>query len=155
MNAEKREGEGSMNYYVNAGFTIVLLIVLTMGAFAIDYIGKVLQKSIKPKYLKSTIIFMLLLLMAGASFALSTLGDWRFIDTIFVTSLCFFGLGWITNITNRASRNAAGTTAKFITNNAYKHQYEAAGTYGMSLYFLASLIFLAGSCTVAFAAAFL
>jgi hypothetical protein len=144
-----------MNYYVNVGFTIVLLIFLTMGAFAIDYIGKVLQKLINPKYLKSTIVLILLLVMSVGSYTLSMLGDWRFIDTIFVTSLCFFGLGWITNITNRASRNAAGTTAKFITNNSYKHHYEAAGTYGMSLYFLSSLIFLAGSWGAAFAAAFL
>ncbi|WP_175990543.1 hypothetical protein [Bacillus sp. Marseille-Q1617] len=144
-----------MNYYVNVGFTIVLLIALTAGAFAIDFIGKSLQRLIHPKFLKGTIIFIILLLMTGGSYTLSMLGEWSFIDTIFVTSLCFFGLGWITNITNRASKNAAGTTAKFITNNAYKHQYEAAGTYGISLYFLSSLIFLAGSWTVAFAVAFI
>jgi hypothetical protein len=144
-----------MNYYVNVVFTIVLLIILTLAAFAIDLIGKFMEKYIHPKYLKGTIIFILLLLMVSGSYVISTVGNWRFIDTVFVTSLCFFGLGWITNITNRANKNAEGTTAKFITNNAYKHQYEAAGSHEMSLYFLSSLIFLAGSWGVAFAKAFL
>jgi hypothetical protein len=144
-----------MNYYINIVFTIVLLILLTLAAFAIDFISKSLQKRIHPKYLKGTVIFILLLLIVSGSYLISTLGNWMFIDTIFVTSLCFFGLGWITNITNRANKNAEGTTAKFITNNAYKHQYEAAGSHDMSLYFFSSLIFLAGSWSAAFAIAFL
>jgi hypothetical protein len=143
-----------MNYYFNLAFTIILLIILTLAAFAIDFIGKALEKRIHPKYLNITIIFILLMLMGSGSYVISILGKWSYSDTIFISSLCFFGLGWITNITNKASINSQGTVAKFITNNAYKHQYEAASSSGMSLYFVSSLIFLAGSWSMAFLLAF-
>ncbi|MCA1057203.1 hypothetical protein LCM10_19855 [Rossellomorea aquimaris] len=144
-----------MNYYVNVIFTIVLLILLTLVAFAINHINSYLHKKISQKYLTGTIIFILLLLMTSGSYMISILGSWTFMDTIFVTSMCFFGIGWITNITQRANLNTEGTIAKFITNNAYKHQYEAASSSGMNVYFIASLLFLTGSWGTAFLAAFL
>jgi hypothetical protein len=143
-----------MNYYFNVALTIILLIILTFSAFAIDFIGKALEKRIHPKYLNITIIFILLILMGSGSYVISLLGKWNYSDTVFISSLCFFGLGWITNITNKASINSQGTVAKFITNNAYKHQYEAASSSGMSLYFVSSLIFLIGSWSMAFLLAF-
>ncbi|WP_113930058.1 hypothetical protein [Bacillus sp. P14.5] len=143
-----------MYYYWNVAFTIILLVVLTSSAFAINYISKTLEKRISSKYLSITIIFILLTLMAGGSYVLSELGSWSFIDTVFVSSLCFFGLGWITNITNKASINSQATVMKFITNNSYKHQYEAASSSGISLYFISSLIFLIGSWSIAFILAY-
>ncbi|MGF2615832.1 hypothetical protein FZC84_07095 [Rossellomorea vietnamensis] len=143
-----------MYFYWNVVFTIILLVVLTSSAFAINYICKTLEKRISSKYLNITIIFILLTLMAGGSYVLSELGSWSFIDTVFVSSLCFFGLGWITNITNKASINSQATVMKFITNNSYKHQYEAASSSGISLYFISSLIFLIGSWSIAFILAY-
>ncbi|MGD6965242.1 hypothetical protein ACQCVP_02285 [Rossellomorea vietnamensis] len=143
-----------MYFYLNVVFTIILLITLTLASFAIDYISKFMEKRINPKFLKITIISILLLLMSIGTYVISELGSWSFIDTVFVSSLCFFGLGWITNITNKASINSQGTVAKFITNNSYKHQYEAASSSEMSLYFLSSLIFLIGSWSAAFGIAY-
>ncbi|WP_421378086.1 hypothetical protein ACOJQI_12095 [Bacillus salacetis] len=141
-------------FILNILFTILLLIGLTAAAFAVDFISTYLQKRISPKYLNVTVIFLLLLLMTGGSYAFSVLGSWSLIDTFFISSLCFFGLGWVTNITNNASINRQGTIAKFVTNNAYKHEYKAASTSGMSLYFISSLIFLAGSWGYAFLIAY-
>jgi hypothetical protein len=142
------------HYYFRIAFTVILLIILTLAAFAIDFIAKTLQRLINPKYVNITIIFLLLLLMVSSSYLVSILGNWSFIDTVFILSLCFFGMGWMTNITNKVNRNSAGTVAKFVTNNAYKHQYEAASTSGMSLYFISSLVFLIGSWSIAFLLAF-
>jgi hypothetical protein len=141
-------------FILNIIFTIVLLVGLTAAAFAIDFICTLLQKRINPKFLNVTVIFFLLVLMAGGSYAFSVMGSWSLMDTFFVSSLCFFGLGWITNITNKASINRQGTVLKFVTNNAYKHQYETSSTAGMSLYFISSLIFLAGSWGISFYIAF-
>ncbi|MGM0844687.1 MAG: hypothetical protein ACQEUT_06890 [Bacillota bacterium] len=143
-----------MYFYWNVALTIILLVILTLSAFVLDFIIKALEKRIKPRYLNILIVFILLVLMVSGSYVISQLGSWSFIDTVFVSSLCFFGLGWITNITNKASINSQGTVAKFITNNSYKHQYEAASTSGVSLYFLSSLIFLVGSWSFAFLVAY-
>jgi predicted PurR-regulated permease PerM len=142
-------------FFLNIIFTILLLIALTSAAFAIDFFCSFLQKRINPRYLNFTIVFILLLLMISGSYVFSVMGSWSLIDTVFVSSLCFFGLGWVTNITNKASINSQGTVAKFVTNNAYKHQYETASTAGMSLYFISSLIFLIGSWTISFLIAFM
>ncbi|MCA1063763.1 hypothetical protein QTG56_00840 [Rossellomorea sp. AcN35-11] len=141
-------------YYFRIGFTVILIILLTLAAFAIDFIGKTLERMINPKYVNITVILLLLLFMVSGSYGVSRLGNWSFIDTVFILSLCFFGMGWMTNITNKASRNSAGTAAKFITNNEYKHQYEAASSSGVSLYFISSLVFLIGSWGIAFLLAF-
>jgi uncharacterized membrane protein (DUF485 family) len=143
-----------MNYYYSVAFTILLLILFTLAAFAIDFISKVLEKRINPKYLKITIILILLSLMVSGSYVISLLGNWKFIDTIFFSSLCFFGLGWLTNITRKANTNSHGTVTKFLTNNDYEHQYEAVSSQEMSLYFVSSLIFFIGSWGVAFLLAF-
>lgn len=144
-----------MNYYYSVAFTIILLILFTLAAFSIDYISKVLQKRINPKYLNTAVIIILLSLMISGTYVISLLGSWKFIDTIFVSSLCLFGLGWITNITSKASTNNQGTVAKFLTNNDYEHQYEAASSPEMSLYFISSLIFFVGSWGIAFLLAFM
>ncbi|WP_404447959.1 hypothetical protein LG307_03055 [Sutcliffiella horikoshii] len=144
-----------MNYYYSVAFTIILLILFTLAAFSIDFISKVLQKRINPKYLNSTIIVILLSLMISGTYVISLLGNWKFIDTIFISSLCLFGLGWMTNITRKASTNSQGTVAKFLTNNDYGHQYEAASSPDISLYFISSLIFFVGSWGIAFLLAFI
>lgn len=148
-------GDRSVNFYMYLLFSICLLIILTPFAFMIDFVGKTLEKRVNPKYLKLTIIMILLFIMAGSSFLMSVLSGMKMIDTFFITSLCFFGLGWITNITNKAHRNMDSTFAKFVTNNAYKYQYEASGTPEVSLYFISSLIFLGGSWVLAFVVALL
>ncbi|TYS67738.1 hypothetical protein FZC76_14335 [Sutcliffiella horikoshii] len=144
-----------MHYYYSVVFTIILLILFTLAALSIDYISKVLQKHIKPKYLNTTVILILLSLMISGTYVISLLGNWKFIDTIFISSLCLFGLGWITNITSKASTNSQGTVAKFLTNNDYEHQYEAASSPEMSLYFISSLIFFVGSWGISFLLAFM
>ncbi len=144
-----------MNYYYSVAFTIILLILFTLAAFSIDFISKVLQKRINPKYLNTTIIVILLSLMIGGNYVISLLGNWKFIDTIFISSLCLFGLGWITNITSKASTNSQGTVAKFLTSNDYEHKYEAASSPKMSVYFISSLSFFVGSWGIAFLLAFI
>ncbi|KPB06001.1 hypothetical protein [Bacillus sp. CHD6a] len=143
-----------MSYYYSVAFTIILLILFTLAAFAIDFISKILQKRIHPKYLKITIVLILLSFMVSGSYAISLLGNWKFIDTIFFSSLCFFGLGWLTNITRKANTNTQGTVTRFLTNHDYEHQYEAVSSPEFSLYFISSLIFFIGSWGIAFLLAF-
>jgi hypothetical protein len=112
-----------MNFYMYLLFSIFLLIILTPFAFMIDFVCKMLEKLVNPKYLKLTIITILLFIMAGSSSIMSVLSGMGMMDTFFISSLCFFGLGWVTNITNKAHRNMDSTFAKFLTNNSFKYHY--------------------------------
>lgn len=143
------------HYFFRIAFTVILLIIFIFAAFAIDFIGKTLQRLIKTKYVNITIIFLLLLLMTSSSCVVSIFWNWSLFDTVFILSLCFFGIGWMTNITNKVSRNSTGTFTKFVTKNAYKHQYEVASALsGSNLYFISSLIFLIGSWSIVFLVAY-
>ena len=139
-----------MNFIVNILFTFVLLVVLTLSVFLVHFIASLLEKVVPPRYLRYTIILILLSLMAASTYIISILQDWTFLDTAFVTSLCYFSLGWITNITKRTGVNQAGTIAKFITNNNFKYEYTSASTYQVSAFFLSSLAFLIISWSSAF-----
>ncbi|TYS91357.1 hypothetical protein [Rossellomorea aquimaris] len=131
-----------MNYYVNLLITIIILIIGTGTAFFIDQFSKQLEKFISSRYLSFTIIMILFTLMTGATVMTSSLGGWSIMDTAFISSLCFFALGWLTNISKRAGINQASTAAKFITNNQIKYEYESASSSNKSPYFIASLLFL-------------
>ncbi|WP_282137872.1 hypothetical protein [Rossellomorea aquimaris] len=131
-----------MNYYVNLLITIIILIIGTGTAFFIDQFTKQLEKFISSRYLSFTIIMILFTLMTGATVMTSSLGGWSIMDTAFISSLCFFALGWLTNISKRAGINQASTAAKFITNNQIKYEYESASSSNKSPYFIASLLFL-------------
>lgn len=131
-----------MNYYVNLLLTIIILIIGTGTAFFIDQFSKQLEKFISSRYLSFTIIMILFTLMTGATVMTSSLGGWSIMDTAFISSLCFFALGWLTNISKRAGINQASTAAKFITNNQIKYEYESASSSNKSPYFIASLLFL-------------
>jgi hypothetical protein len=131
-----------LNYYVNLLITIIILIIGTGTAFFIDQFSKQLEKFISSRYLSFTIIMILFTLMTGATVMTSSLGGWSIMDTAFISSLCFFALGWLTNISKRAGINQASTAAKFITNNQIKYEYESASSSNKSPYFIASLLFL-------------
>jgi hypothetical protein len=131
-----------LNYYVNLLITIIILIIGTGVAFFIDQFSKQLEKFISSRYLSFTIIMILFTLMTGATVMTSSLGGWSIMDTAFISSLCFFALGWLTNISKRAGINQASTAAKFITNNQFKYEYESASSSNKSPYFIASLLFL-------------
>jgi hypothetical protein len=131
-----------LNYYVNLLITIIILIIGTGTAFFIDQFSKQLEKFISSRYLSFTIIMILFTLMTGATVMTSSLGGWSIMDTAFISSLCFFALGWLTNISKRAGINQASTAAKFITNNQFKYEYESASSSNKSPYFIASLLFL-------------
>jgi hypothetical protein len=131
-----------LNYYVNLLLTIIILIIGTGTAFFIDQFSKQLEKFISSRYLSFTIIMILFTLMTGATVMTSSLGGWSIMDTAFISSLCFFALGWLTNISKRAGINQASTAAKFITNNQIKYEYESASSSNKSPYFIASLLFL-------------
>ncbi|PFA67678.1 hypothetical protein CN378_09130 [Bacillus sp. AFS015802] len=139
-----------MSYYFNLLLTIVILIIGTGLAFFIDQFSKQLEKIIPSRFLSLTIILILFSLMTGSTVMVSLLKEWSLMDTAFISSLCFFGLGWITNISKKAQINQAGTVAKFITNNQFKHDYESASTSNKSPYLIASLLFLAFSWGISF-----
>lgn len=139
-----------MNYYVNLLITIIILIIGTGMAFFIDQFSKQLEKFISSRYLSFTIIMILFTLMTGATVMTSSLGGWSIMDTAFISSLCFFALGWLTNISKRAGINQASTAAKFITNNQFKYEYESASSSNKSPYFIASLLFLVMSWGISF-----
>ncbi|MGM0851285.1 MAG: hypothetical protein ACQEWI_01515 [Bacillota bacterium] len=139
-----------MNYYLNILLTIVILIAGTGLAFFIDQFCKQLEKFIHPKYLSLTIIVILFSLMTGATVMINSLKDWSLMDTAFISSLCFFALGLITNISKKAQINQASTAAKFITNNQFKYEYESASSSNKSPYLIASLLFLALSWGISF-----
>jgi len=139
-----------LNYYVNLLITIIILIIGTGMAFFIDQFSKQLEKFISSRYLSFTIIVILFTLMTGATVMTSSLGGWSIMDTAFISSLCFFALGWLTNISKRAGINQASTAAKFITNNQFKYEYESASSSNKSPYFIASLLFLVMSWGVSF-----
>jgi hypothetical protein len=61
--------------------------------------------------------------MTGATAITSSLGGWSLMDTAFISSLCFFAIGWLTNISKRAGINQASTAATFITNDQFKYVY--------------------------------
>jgi len=88
--------------------------------------------------------------MTGATVMTSSLVGWSIMDTAFISSLCFFALGWLTNISKRAGINQASTAAKFITNNHFKYEYESASSSNKSPYFIASLLFLVMSWGISF-----
>ncbi|WRP08671.1 hypothetical protein U9J35_11080 [Rossellomorea aquimaris] len=139
-----------MNYYVNLLITIIILIIGTGMAFFIDQFSKQLEKFISSRYLSFTIILILFTLMTGATLMTSSLGGWSIMDTAFISSLCFFALGWLTNISKRAGINQASTAAKFITKNQFKYEYESASSSNKSPYFIASLLFLVMSWGISF-----
>lgn len=139
-----------MYYYLNVLLTIVFLIIGIGTAFFIDQFSKQLEKFIPLKYLSFTIIVILFTLMMGATVMTSSLGGWSIMDTAFISSLCFFALGWLTNISKRAGINQASSTAKFITNNQFKYEYESASSSNKSPYFIASLLFLVMSWGISF-----
>ncbi|TMU87576.1 hypothetical protein FGG79_05500 [Bacillus sp. BHET2] len=139
-----------MYYYFNVLLTIVILIVGTGLAFFIDQFSKQLEKLIPSRFLSFSIIVILFSLMAGATMMISLMKGWNLMDTAFISSLCFFGLGWITNISKRAGINQAGTAAKFITNNQYKYEYESTSSSKKSPYLIASLLFLGISWGISF-----
>ncbi len=139
-----------MYYYFNVLLTIVILIVGTGLAFFIDQFSKQLEKFIPHRFLSFSVIVILFSLMTGATMMISLLKGWGLMDTAFISSLCFFGLGWITNISKRAGINQAGTAAKFITNNQYKYEYESTSSSNKSPYLIASLLFLAISWGISF-----
>ncbi|MDT9024153.1 MULTISPECIES: hypothetical protein [Rossellomorea] len=139
-----------MNYYVNLLITIIILIIGTGTAFFIDQFSKQLEKFISSRYLSFTIIVILFTLMTGATVMTSSLVGWSIMDTAFISSLCFFALGWLTNISKRAGINQASTAAKFITNNHFKYEYESASSSNKSPYFIASLLFLVMSWGISF-----
>ncbi|MGE6752888.1 hypothetical protein ACQKFO_05540 [Rossellomorea sp. NPDC071047] len=139
-----------MYYYLNVLLTIVILIIGIGTAFFIDQFSKQLEKFISLKYLSFTIIVILFTLMMGATVMTSSLGGWSIMDTAFISSLCFFALGWLTNISKRAGINQASSTAKFITNNQFKYEYESASATNKSPYFIASLLFLIISWGISF-----
>jgi len=139
-----------LNYYVNLLITIIILIIGTGTAFFIDQFSKQLEKFISSRYLSFTIIVILFTLMTGATVMTSSLVGWSIMDTAFISSLCFFALGWLTNISKRAGINQASTAAKFITNNHFKYEYESASSSNKSPYFIASLLFLVMSWGISF-----
>ena len=139
-----------MYYYFNVLLTIVILIVGTGMAFRIDLFSKLLEAFIPQRFLSPLIILLLFSLMVGATVMISSVNGWRLMDTAFVSSLCFFALGWVTNISKRAGINQAGTAAKFITNNQFKYEYESARSSHKSPYLIASLLFLALSWGISF-----
>ncbi|MGM0839257.1 MAG: hypothetical protein ACQEWE_00920 [Bacillota bacterium] len=139
-----------MNYYFNLLITIIILVIGTGMALFIDQFSKQLEKFLPSKYLSFTIIAILFTLMTGATVMTSSLGGWSIMDTAFISSLCFFALGWLTNISKRAGINQASTAAKFITNNQFKYEYESASSSNKSPYFIASLLFLVLSWGISF-----
>jgi hypothetical protein len=139
-----------LNYYFNLLLTIVVLIAGTGLAFFIDQFSRHLEKFIHPKFLSLTIILILFSLMTGATVMISSLKGWSLMDTAFISSLCFFALGWITNISKKAQFNQAGTVAKFITNNQFRYEYESASSSNKSPYLIASLLFLVLSWGISF-----
>jgi hypothetical protein len=139
-----------LNYYFNLLITIIILVIGTGMAFFIDQFSKQLEKFLTSRYLSFTIIAILFTLMTGATVMTSSLGGWSIMDTAFISSLCFFALGWLTNISKRAGINQASTAAKFITNNQFKYEYESASSSNKSPYFIASLLFLVLSWGISF-----
>ncbi|MCC5802314.1 hypothetical protein [Rossellomorea vietnamensis] len=137
------------NYY-NLFLTIIILIAGTGVAFFIDQFSKQLEKWIPPKLLSLTIIVILFTLMTSATLMISSLTGFRLLDTAFISSLCFFALGWFTIISKRAGINQASTAAKFITNNQFKYDYESASTSNKSPYLIASYLFLVLSWGISF-----
>ncbi|BCB03614.1 hypothetical protein [Bacillus sp. KH172YL63] len=131
-----------MYYYFNVLLTIVILLIGTGVAFFIDGFSKQMERWIPKKFLSLTIILILFMLMSAATKMISMQIGWSLFDTAFISSLCFFGLGWMTHISARAHINQAGTVAKFITNNQFKYEYEAASSSNRSPYLIASLLFL-------------
>ncbi|MBN8191266.1 hypothetical protein JI667_03810 [Bacillus sp. NTK074B] len=131
-----------MYYYFNVFLTIIILIIGTLIAFFIDQFSKQLERVIPPRFLFLTVVLILFTLMLSSTIMVSSLKSWSLLDTAFISSLCFFALGWVTNISKRAQFNQAGTFAKFITNNQFKYEYESASSTGKSPYFIASLLFL-------------
>jgi hypothetical protein len=139
-----------MYYYYNILLTIVILIIGTGLAFFIDTFSKQLEKWIPLKFLPLTVIMILFTLMTSATVMISTLTGFRLMDTAFISSLCFFALGWLTNISKRAGINQASTASKFITNNQFKYEYESSSSSNKSPYLLASLLFLVISWGISF-----
>lgn len=139
-----------MYYYLNVLLTIVILIIGIGTAFFIDQFSKQLEKFIPSKYLSFAIIVILFTLMMGATVMTSSMGGWSIMDTAFISSLCFFALGWLTSISKRAGINQASTAAKFITNNQFKYEYESTSSTNKSPYFIASLLFLIMSWGISF-----
>lgn len=139
-----------MYYYFNILLTIIILIIGTGIAFFIDQFSRMLERVIPAKFLSITIVFILFTLMAAATIMASSMGGWGLMDTAFILSLCFFALGWFTNITKRAGINQASTAAKFITNNQFKYEYESVSSSNKSPYFVASLLFFVLSWGISF-----
>ncbi|MCR8850341.1 hypothetical protein NQ095_18140 [Rossellomorea sp. SC111] len=139
-----------MYHYYNLLLTIIILIAGTGVAFFIDQFSKLLEKWIPPKFLSLTVIVILFTLMTTATVMISSLTGFRLMDTAFISSLCFFALGWFTNISKRAGINQASTAAKFITNNQFKYEYESASTSNKSPYLIASVLFLVLSWGISF-----
>ncbi|MBW3113681.1 MULTISPECIES: hypothetical protein [Bacillaceae] len=131
-----------MYYYFNVLLTIIILIIGTGIAFFIDQFSKQLERIIPARFLFLTVVLILFTLMLSSTIMVSSLKNWSLMDTAFISSLCFFALGWVTNISKKAQFNQAGTFAKFITNNQFKYEYESASSSNKSPYFIASLLFL-------------
>ncbi len=131
-----------MIFYYRIIFTVIILAVAVLFAISLNKILSLLEKRFSRKSLQIFMVFTLVVLMYLSTICISLVGDWSVMDTSFITSLCYFGLGWITTFSRRASINQAGLVAKFVSNNQYNHEFEVEFVTKQDPYFLASLIFL-------------
>ncbi|WP_141395188.1 MULTISPECIES: hypothetical protein [Bacillus] len=68
--------------------------------------------------------------------------EWSYVDTAFVTSMCFFAIGWFTTITLKASLNREAALSRYITNERSTNDISPCRVTYKDPYFVSSLTFL-------------
>ena len=131
-----------MTFFIKVGITILILIAITIFAIMIDKLIILLNKVFSARFVFFLLCFVLLIIKVASTLWFGSILQWSYVDTAFVTSMCFFALGWFTTITLKASLNREAALSRYITKERSTHDFSPIKVTFKDPYFVSSLFFL-------------
>ncbi|RIW31978.1 hypothetical protein D3H55_13925 [Bacillus salacetis] len=136
-----------------ASTSLFVIAVITI-AIVQDKVLTYIETKFSRTFAYLLVVSVFLMIQWGIVLLISSNGTWSLLDTSFICAPIFFGIGWITSFTRRASINQAGASLRFLTNGSYQHDYSVEQVKVFTPFFAATLTFFIISWGISFYIAF-
>jgi hypothetical protein len=134
--------------------TLIFVVAVIVIAIAQDKVLTYIEAKFSRTFAYLLVVSVFLMIQWGVVLLITSNGTWSLLDTSFICAPIFFGIGWITSFTRRASINQAGASLRFVTNGAYKHDFSVEHIKVFTPFFVSTLTFFVVSWGISFYIAF-